>query len=123
MSHTQTNSDLRRIEGRHNALVKELRKAFARSEAGGDGLCAIEGWRILDEAIRSGVKFHAVFFSASAEARAERLLPQLGAHVEKLLLPDNLFAGALPTEAPQGVAALVRCRQFSLEDVDRKSVV
>lgn len=109
-------AQLRRIEGRHNALVKELRKTFARSESD-DGVCAIEGWRILEEAIRSGLKFQAVFFSASAEARAERLLPQLGAHVEKLLLPDDLFANAVPSDTPQGVAALVRCREFTLEDV------
>ena len=115
------NDSLRRIEGRHNPLVKELRKAFARGDANDDGFCAIEGWRILDEAIRSGLKFRAVFFSASAEARAERLLPQLGAHVEKLLLPDNLFASAVPSDAPQGVAALVRCREFTLEDVLAKS--
>jgi len=68
---------LRRIEGRHNAHVKELRAAFAHGELTPDGYCAIEGMRILEEAIRSGLKFKAVFFRASAENRAERLLPQL----------------------------------------------
>lgn len=120
-SSRETVARLRRIEGRHNPLVKELRKAFARGEAGEDSSCAIEGWRIVEEAIRSGLKFQAVFFSASAEARAERLLPQLGTHVEKLLLPDNLFANAVPSETPQGVAALVRCREFTLEDVLARS--
>jgi TrmH family RNA methyltransferase len=110
-------SRLRRIEGRHNALVKELRAAFARGEITPDGYCAIEGMRILEEAIRSGLKFKAVFFRASAENRAERLLPQLATHVETLLLPDKLFASAVPSETPQGVAALVRCKIFKLEDV------
>jgi TrmH family RNA methyltransferase len=77
--------------------------------------------RILEEAIRSGLKFKAVFFRASAENRAERLLPQLAAHVETLLLPDKLFASAVPSETPQGVAALVRCKHFTLEDVLAKS--
>ncbi|HYK49733.1 MAG TPA: hypothetical protein VEU94_08400, partial [Terriglobales bacterium] len=77
---------LRRIEGRHNALVKELRRAFARGELTPEGYCAIEGLRILEEAIRSGLRFQAVFFSETAAARAERLLPQLGAQVETLLL-------------------------------------
>ena len=112
---------LRRIEGRHNALVKELRAAFAHGELTPDGYCAIEGMRILEEAIRSGLKFKAVFFRASAENRAERLLPQLAAHVETLLLPDKLFASAVPSETPQGVAALVRCKIFKLEDVLAKS--
>ena len=112
---------LRRIEGRHNALVKELRAAFAHGELTSDGYCAIEGMRILEEAIRSGLKFKAVFFRASAENRAERLLPQLADHVETLLLPDKLFASAIPSETPQGVAALVRCKVFTLVDVLAKS--
>jgi TrmH family RNA methyltransferase len=112
---------LRRIEGRHNALVKELRAAFAHGELTPDGYCAVEGMRIVEEAIRSGLKFKAVFFRNSAENRAERLLPQLAAHVETLLLPDKLFASAVPSETPQGVAALVRCKSFKLEDILAKS--
>lgn len=111
------NTRLRRIEGRHNALVKELRRAFSRGELTSDGHCAIEGFRILEEAIRSGLRFRAVFFSESAAPRAEKLLSQLGAQVETLLLPDKLFSSAVPSDAPQGVAALARWKEFSLEDV------
>ena len=117
------NVRLRRVEGRHNALVKELRRAFARGELTSDGYCAIEGLRILEEAIRSGLRFRAVFFSESASARAERLLSQLGAQVETLLLPDKLFASVVPSETPQGVAALARWKEFSLEDVLARSQV
>src|SRR5437764_5966038 len=39
---------------------------------------SIEGLRILEEAIRSGLRFSAVFFRESAQDRAERLLPQIG---------------------------------------------
>ena len=116
-----TNPRLRRIEGRHNALVKELRRAFTRGELTDDGYCAIEGLRILEEAIRSGLRFRAVFFNESAAPRAERLLSQLGSQVETLLLPDKLFASIVPSESPQGVAALARWKEFSLEDVLAKS--
>ena len=108
---------LRRIEGRHNALVKELRQAFAHAERTGSGECAIEGIRIVEEAIRSGLKFRAVFFRESAQNVVEKLLPQIGAHVETLLVPDSIFDGAVPSETPQGIAALVRLREFSLQDV------
>jgi TrmH family RNA methyltransferase len=108
---------LRRIEGRHNALVKELRQAFSRGELTSSGECAIEGFRTVEEAVRSGLKCRAVFFSQSAEPRAARLLPQIGSHVETLLLPDKLFASAVPSQTPQGVAALVRTKLFSLDDV------
>ena len=108
---------LRRIEGRHNALVKKLRQAFAWAEPSAGGYCAVEGVRILEEAIRSGLKFHAVFFRESAQNVAERLLPQIGTHVETLLLPDKLFNASVPSEAPQGVAALVQVKQVSPQDV------
>jgi len=108
---------LRRIEGRHNALVKQLRWAFSRAERTEEGDCAIEGLRILEEAIRSGLRFRAVFFRESTQDRTERLLPQIGAHVETLLLPDKLFDSVVPSETPQGVAALVRLKEWSLEDI------
>src|ERR1700683_2562209 len=108
---------LRRIEGRHNALVKQLRQAFAHAERTEEGSCAIEGLRIVEEAIRSGLRFSAVFFKESAQNLAERLLPPIGANVSTLLLPDKLFDGAVPSDTPQGVAALVRVKDFSLEDV------
>ncbi len=113
---------LRRVEGRHNALVKELRQAFGRAELTTAGECAIEGFRIIEEAVRSGLKFRAVFFGDSAQSRAQRLLPQIGAHVETLLLPDKLFSSAVPSESPQGVAALVQLKKFSLADIlDREA--
>ena len=108
---------LREISGRHNAVLKELRRAFAHGELTEDGECAIEGLRIVEEAIRSGLRFRAVFFSESGKRLSERLMPQLKANVETLVLPDKLFASAVPSETPQGVAALVRLKQFKLQDV------
>jgi TrmH family RNA methyltransferase len=114
---------LRRVEGRHNALVKQLRQAFSRSELTESGDCAVEGLRIVEEAIRSGLRFQAVFFRESSQERAERLLPQIGERVDTLLLPDSLFDSVVPTESPQGVAALVRLKEFSLEDIlERRQV-
>ncbi len=111
---------LRRVGGRHNPLVKQLRQAFAHAELTEAGDCAIEGLRILEEAIRSGLRFSAVFFRESAQDRADRLLPQIGAQVETLLLPDRLFDSLVPSESPQGVAALVRLKEFSLDDLTER---
>jgi TrmH family RNA methyltransferase len=108
---------LRRIEGRHNSLVKELRQAFSRGEVTSTGECAIEGFRIIEEAVRSGLRLRAVFFSESAEPRAPRLLQQINSHVETLLLPDKLFATAVPSQTPQGVAALVQLKTFTVNEI------
>src|SRR5947209_97654 len=106
---------LRPVTSAQNKQVKDLRKAFSKAELTEDGHAAIESVRIIEEAIRSGLKFRAVFFSESGKARADRLLPQLGSHVETLLLPNEIFSGAVDTETPQGVAALVKLKTYALE--------
>lgn len=106
---------VRRISSRQNALVKDLRRAFSHGELV-DGHCAIEGVRVIEEAVRSGLRFRAVFFADSALPRMDKLLPQISSHAEVLALPDDVFSSAVATETPQGVAALVRWPSFSLED-------
>lgn len=108
---------LRRIEGRHNSLLKELRQAFHRGELTESGECAVEGFRVIEEAIRSGLKLRALFINESAEDRAARLLPQIGSHVETVLVPDKLFASVVPSETPQGFAALVRVRPHTIDEI------
>jgi TrmH family RNA methyltransferase len=114
---TAESSRLRAVSSRQNALVKELRKAFIQNEPSADGSMAIEGIRVIEEAIRSGLKFQAVFFSESGQNHAARLLPQIGGHTETLLLPDEVFASAVHTQTPQGVAALVKLKSARLEEI------
>jgi len=108
---------LRPVTGRHNPLIKEARRAFARGELTAGSGCAVEGVRIVEEAIRSGLHLQAVLFSESGQGRAARLLPQLASQVETLLLPDKLFTSVVPSETPQGVAALVRMKSYTLQNL------
>ena len=108
---------LRRIDSRQNARVKELRRAFAESSPNEQGEVAIEGMHLVEEAIRSGLRLGTVFFSESARERIHKLLPQLSSHTEALLLPDSVFASAVPTETPQGIAALVRVKPATLASI------
>jgi RNA methyltransferase, TrmH family len=66
------------------------------------------------------VRIEAIFFSQSAETKAERLLPQIGSHVETLSLPDKLFSSVVPSDSPQGVAAIIRLKERSAEDIIRR---
>jgi TrmH family RNA methyltransferase len=104
---------LRPVAGRHNQRLKELRIAFRRSELTAQGECAIEGVKLLEEALRSGQHLESAFFSESARPLAEKLLPQIGARTETLVLPNALFNSIVPSDAPQGVAALVKLAAFS----------
>lgn len=114
---TQNETRLRPVTSRQNSLVKDLRRAFEQGVATSDGCIAVEGIRTIEEAIRSGLRFQAVFFSERSRDHAQRLLPQLSSHTEVLLLPDSVFASAVSTETPQGVAALVKLKTTKLEDL------
>ena len=104
---------LRPVASRHNQRLKELRLAFRRAELTAQGECAIEGVKLIEEALRSGQHLDSVFFSESARPLAEKLLPQIGARTETLILPNALFNSIVPSDAPQGVAALLKVPVFS----------
>lgn len=105
------------VTSKQNQLVKDLRRAFTTGELTEDGHCAVEGFHIVEEALRSGLKLKALFVAQGSEERAKRLLPQISSQTEKVLLPDEVFRSAVSTETPQGVAALVRMRETSLEAI------
>ena len=115
-SSLESEDRLRRVTSRQNTRVKELRRLFREAQPNEKGEVAIEGVHLLEEAIRSGLRLETVFFSESARERAHRLIPQLSSHTELLLLPDEVFASAAPSETPQGVAALVRVKSYELDD-------
>jgi TrmH family RNA methyltransferase len=106
---------LRRITSRQNTAIRELRHCFSQAEPSSTGAVAVEGIRIIEEAIRSGLHIEMIFVRESSQKAAEKLIPQLSSHTEALLLPDDVFAGAVNTESPQGVAALVRLKSTNLE--------
>jgi TrmH family RNA methyltransferase len=113
---------LRPVAGRHNPRLKELRLAFRRAEVTAQGECAIEGVKLIEEALRSGRHVESVFFSESARPLAEKLLPQIGVRTETLVLPNALFNSIVPSDAPQGVAALLKLPAFSATQLlDRSS--
>ena len=119
---TATENRLRPVAGRHNQRLKELRQAFRRAELTPQGECAIEGVKLLEEALRSGLHLNSAFFSESARPLAEKLLPQISARTEMLILPNALFNSIVPSETPQGVAALCKLNSFSCDQLlDRSS--
>jgi RNA methyltransferase, TrmH family len=105
---------LRPVTSPQNALVKALREAFTKGTTV-EGLCALEGTRLIEEAIRSSLKVHALFIRESAQSKAKRILEQLGKRAESVLLPDSVFDSAVLTEHPQGIAALVKAPEHNLE--------
>jgi TrmH family RNA methyltransferase len=112
---------LHRIAGHHNARVKELRLAFRRGELTPNGESAIEGVKLIEEALRSGQRITGIFFSEAGRPLADKLLPQISSRAEPLLLPDSLFKSIVPSDSPQGVAALVKVRSWSVDQLLERS--
>ena len=100
------------ISSRTNARVKQLRAAFSAKTRLSDGLVAIEGDHLLQEALRSGITPRIIFVNERYEP--QRPLPQ---GVEVVRLTDDVLASAVDTRSPQGIAALVAPPLHRLQDV------
>lgn len=86
------------------------------------GFVGVEGVRLVEEALRSGCPIQAVLFSESGERHHERLAPIIDRPemaFPVLRTTDRLFEGLADTEHPQGVAALVKPREISFDELVR----
>jgi len=106
---------VRTIQSKDNAHVKELRTALAAGGRSESGLVGIEGPKMLEEALRAGLRVAAVFVAQGSEALLEAMARP--AETEILRLPRRLLDSALATETPQPVAALVEPPEWSWADV------
>jgi RNA methyltransferase, TrmH family len=104
----------RLIESRQNPRVKELRAALSRSGRTPSGLIAIEGEHLVQEAMRSHLRFASIFLRHGYQPPFA--IPQDAKH---LLLPADIFASAVSTEQPQGIAALIHPPVFSADAIFR----
>lgn len=103
------------VTSRGNARVKQLRAAFADAGRHCPGeLVAIEGEHLLQEALRSGLRLEMVF------ASEHRAVPAwVPVETPRLRLAEAVFASAVETRSPQGLAALVAPPNFGIDDVTR----
>lgn len=100
-------------------LLKRFRHAFAaRSAEAGERLLPLEGPRLIAEALRAGARVEAVLFSPAGQAQfAAAIRPQLSKHCRVETAGEREFRAAMDAEHPQGVAALVRWRERTAEDL------
>jgi TrmH family RNA methyltransferase len=109
---------VRIVQSKQNARLKELRRALAhpgRDAGHGRALAGLEGPKLLEEALRAGLRVDCVFAAEGAERLLETLA--LPPQTEILLLPRQLLDSALATETPQPVAALVETPDWSWEHI------
>jgi len=110
------------ITSRDNRWLKEFRLALKGGLPTESGFVGVEGVRLVEEALRSGCPIEAVLFSETGERHHQRLAPLIDRPeiaIPILHTTDRLFEGVADTEHPKGVAALVKPRAASFDDLMR----
>lgn len=112
MYHTRT---VRTITSRQHALVKEYR----RVASGDDRLALLDGWHLLDDAVRARLPIeNIVVVPGMTTPAAERVLARArDAGVAIFNVSSNVLDALSPVRTPTGVAALVYRRQATLSQL------
>ncbi len=111
------------ITSRDNRWVKMFRAGLRGSGPAADESIAVEGPKLIEDALRHGLEAEAVMVSESAERYMEPILRAAGASDAGIArsrvfrTTDKIFEGMSGTEAPQGVAALFRQPKWDFEDL------
>ena len=118
------------IESRENRWLKRFRAALSGESSRADSstrglpegppqaeIAGVEGVRLVETALQSGAEILALLFSDTGAKHMRRLQASIPPEARLLRTTDRLFAFASGTETPQGVAALVRPRLGTFDDL------
>lgn len=91
--------------------MRNVRRAIARGGLTDEGFCVAEGFHLLEEALRGTLEIAVLLMAESVETvlRGTRTV----------VLPDRLFQTLSSTVTSQGVIALVRPPEWTVDDVFR----
>jgi RNA methyltransferase, TrmH family len=113
------------ITSRDNKWLKQFRAALRGTGPRDGEMIGVEGPKLVEEALRSGLEAESLLVSEAGEREAGRILDAASDSVagiprsRVLRTTNKLFEGVSGTEAPQGVAALFRQREWGFDDILR----
>lgn len=113
------------ITSRDNRWIKQFRASLQGTGPKSGEPIGIEGRKLIEEGLRSGLACEALLVSESAEDEARSVLAaasesESGISSRRVLrTTDKLFSSVSGTETPQGIAGLFRQPEWNLEDVLR----
>ena len=113
------------IRSRDNRRLKTFRAALHGGGPASGEPIAVEGPKLIEEALRAELQLESLLVSEGGEKHLERIFlaardTEEGISRSRIFCTtDKLFAGAAATETPQGVVALFRQPEWTLQDVLR----
>ena len=113
------------ITSRDNKWLKTFRLALRGTGPAENDPIAVEGRKLVEDSLRSGLEAVALLVSESGERELEYILRAASETVtgipraRVLRTTDKLFESVAGTESPQGVAALFRQPEWQFDDVLR----
>jgi RNA methyltransferase, TrmH family len=116
-------SDL--ITSRENRWLRRFRAALRGTGPAEGEPIGVEGRKLVEDALRSGLEAEALLVGESAEPTLNAILSAASAseagipRSRILRTTDKLFASVAGTETPQGIAALFRKPDWQFEDILR----
>lgn len=107
------------IQSKENPLIKEIKKLKEKKYRDEKEKFFIEGYRFVEEAIKSGAKIEKLLISQRHLEKYESIF--LGVEeISVYTIKDNLFDEICDTETPQGIAAVVHKKSY--KDITEEGV-
>lgn len=107
------------ISSLQNPRIKAIRRLRMRKYRSREERYLIEGIRIVEEALERNAPVETLVYSSEllVSGRAQSLLQQYAA-VDQITVTPEVFASFSDRQAPQGIAAVVRTSNTSLQDLE-----
>jgi TrmH family RNA methyltransferase len=110
------------ITSRDNRWIKLFRAALREGHLAEENLIGLEGPHLVEEALRAQLEIHACLLSSSGEKLLNAWPAEWQRSLRILRTTDRLFETVSATENPQGIAALIKPREWTFDDIVRGGV-
>lgn len=106
---------MEKIQGKDNSLIKYVKKLKDKKYRVKESAFIVEGFRFVDEALKSGFKIPYLFVSQSAANNDSylNLLNIINDETKAYMVTDAILKEISDTETPQGIVAVVKMGKYS----------
>ncbi|ERI90799.1 RNA methyltransferase, TrmH family [Clostridiales bacterium oral taxon 876 str. F0540] len=105
------------IQSKDNAIVKEIKKLKEKKYRGEKGQFIVEGFRFVEEALKSSFEVPLIMISDKAMEKWQEFQRKNNFNKSKVyIVKENIFSSICNTETPQGILAVVNKKLADKEE-------